>query len=236
MHVAWLCRTVADDDLALVEVVVVGHASSTTLQCRLRSALKSDSPSGYKTTASPSIRTGGRLEPAGGLHDGREAVGRVVTVLGIAAHPRAFAGLSSRKPSCLISRIEPGPHGRRGGSGWAARFDKAGWRWGFTQHDLQDRTMSGSFNQRRSNGNNSMTFPQSTLEEIIESERQMLLTAQARYGNHYVNARTSSIFLSKCIVSVEHDRMNFGRFFAIMKKHHMLSIMSTVRLHKNVRQ
>ena len=77
-----------------------------------------------------------------------------------------------------------------------------------------------------------MTFLQSTLEEIIESERQMLLTAQARYGNHYVNARTSSVFLSKCIVSIEHDRMNFGRFLAIMKKHHMLSIMSTVRLHR----
>jgi hypothetical protein len=78
-----------------------------------------------------------------------------------------------------------------------------------------------------------MTFPQSTLEEIIESERQMLLTAEDRYGNHYVNARTSSVFLSKCVVSIEHDRMNFGRFLAIMKKHHMLSIMSAVRLHKS---
>jgi hypothetical protein len=78
-----------------------------------------------------------------------------------------------------------------------------------------------------------MTFPQSTLEEIIESEQQMLLTAQDRYGSHYVNARTSSIFLSKCVTTIEHDRMNFGRFLAIMKKHHMLSIMSTVRLHKS---
>lgn len=77
-----------------------------------------------------------------------------------------------------------------------------------------------------------MSFPQSTLEEITESERQMLLTAKERYGNYYVNARASSVFLSKCIVAIDHDRLNFGRFLAIMKKHHMLSIMSAVRLHK----
>src|SRR6266849_6711492 len=77
-----------------------------------------------------------------------------------------------------------------------------------------------------------MTFLQSTLEEITESERKMLLTAKDRYGNHYVNARASSIFLSKCVVAINHDRLNFGRFLAIMKKHHMLSIMSVVRLHK----
>src|ERR1700681_1137136 len=77
-----------------------------------------------------------------------------------------------------------------------------------------------------------MDFPQSTLEEITESERQMLLTAKERFGNHYVNARASSVFLSRCIVAVEHDRMNFGRFLALAKKHHMLAIMSAVRLHK----
>jgi hypothetical protein len=60
----------------------------------------------------------------------------------------------------------------------------------------------------------------------------MLLTAKDRYGDHYVNARSSSVFLSRCIASIPHDRMNFGRFFAILKKHHMLSIISAVRLHK----
>lgn len=77
-----------------------------------------------------------------------------------------------------------------------------------------------------------MDFPQSTLEEITESERQMVLTAKERFGNHYVNARAGSVFLSRCIVSVDHDRMNFGRFLALLKKHHMLAIMSAVRLHK----
>jgi hypothetical protein len=39
-----------------------------------------------------------------------------------------------------------------------------------------------------------MDFPQSTLEEITESERQMVLTAKERFGNHYVNARAGSVF------------------------------------------
>lgn len=77
-----------------------------------------------------------------------------------------------------------------------------------------------------------MTFPQSTLEEITESERQMLLTAMERFGDYYVNARTSSVFMSRCIISVNHDRLNFARFFALMKKHHMLALLSLARLHK----
>jgi len=34
-----------------------------------------------------------------------------------------------------------------------------------------------------------MDFPQSTIEEITESERQMVLTAKERFGRHFVNAR-----------------------------------------------
>jgi hypothetical protein len=75
-------------------------------------------------------------------------------------------------------------------------------------------------------------FPQSTLEEIIESERLMLLTAEERYGKYYQNARVCSIFLSRCIASVDHDRMMFARFFALMKKHHLLALLSLLRLHK----
>jgi hypothetical protein len=76
-------------------------------------------------------------------------------------------------------------------------------------------------------------FLQSTLEEVIASERQMLLTAGDRFGKYWTTARESSIFLSRCIAAFDHDRMNFGRFTAIMKKHHMLAILSTVRLHKS---
>ena len=78
-----------------------------------------------------------------------------------------------------------------------------------------------------------MELKQSTLEEIVESERSLVLGAEARYGKYYLNARACSIFLSRSIVSVElshHD--TFGRFFSQLKKHHMLALLSTVRLHK----
>jgi hypothetical protein len=78
-----------------------------------------------------------------------------------------------------------------------------------------------------------MTFPESTLEEVVESERQMVVQAYDRFGNYWTTARESSIFLSRCVTSFDHDRMNFGRFVAILKKHHMLSILSAVRLHKS---
>jgi hypothetical protein len=77
-----------------------------------------------------------------------------------------------------------------------------------------------------------MEFPQSTFEEIAASEHDMLLRARERYGVFYVHARDCSIFLSRSVVGVDHDRMMFGRFFALMKKHHMLALLSTLRLHK----
>jgi hypothetical protein len=78
-----------------------------------------------------------------------------------------------------------------------------------------------------------MTFPQSTLEEVIDSEREMVLKAKDRFGNHWTTARDSTIFLSRSVASFNHDRMNFARFIAILKKHHMLAILSAVRLHKS---
>ena len=73
---------------------------------------------------------------------------------------------------------------------------------------------------------------QSTLEEINESERQLVAEAGSRYGKYYRHALACSVFLSHCIVSVDHDHLMFARFFALMKKHHMLALLSTLRLHK----
>jgi hypothetical protein len=78
-----------------------------------------------------------------------------------------------------------------------------------------------------------MTYPQSTLEDIIDSERAMLLDAPARYGQHYTHARASTMYLSLCIISIEFDRTDmFGRLFSLMKKHHTLAFFSALRLHK----
>jgi hypothetical protein len=78
-----------------------------------------------------------------------------------------------------------------------------------------------------------MTYPQSTLEEIIDSEQAMLLNAPQRYGQHYKHARSTTIYLTLCIESIELDRAEmFGRLFSLMKKHHTLSVFSALRLHK----
>jgi hypothetical protein len=78
-----------------------------------------------------------------------------------------------------------------------------------------------------------MIYPQSSLEEIIESERHMLLDAPARYGKYYQHARNATMYLSLCVETIEHDRADmFGRLHALMKKHHTLAFLSALRLHK----
>ena len=78
-----------------------------------------------------------------------------------------------------------------------------------------------------------MSYPQSTLEEIIDSERAMLLDAPRRYGQHYEHARATTMYLTLCIESVALDRVEmFGRLFSLMKKFHTLSVFSALRLHK----
>jgi len=77
-----------------------------------------------------------------------------------------------------------------------------------------------------------MEFLQSTLDEIIESEGKMPLLARTRYGEFYNNAIECSIFLSNCIAEIDRSRIMFERFLALTKKHHMLAVLSTVRLHR----
>ena len=77
-----------------------------------------------------------------------------------------------------------------------------------------------------------MAYLQSTLDEIIESERAMVLNGEARYGQHYKHAHAATFYLSCCVVSVENDRSEtFGRLLSLMKKQHMLAFLSALRLH-----
>ena len=78
-----------------------------------------------------------------------------------------------------------------------------------------------------------MTYPQSTLEEIVESERSMFLDGGPRYGRHFKHAKDATIYLNVCVVRVAADRSDtFGRFFSLMKKQHTLAFLSALRLHK----
>jgi hypothetical protein len=75
-------------------------------------------------------------------------------------------------------------------------------------------------------------WPQSTIVEITDSEAAMVHTAEERFGEYYRNALLTSVLLSRCVVSIDHTRMHFGRFLALAKKHHSLAVLSIVRLHK----
>jgi hypothetical protein len=75
-------------------------------------------------------------------------------------------------------------------------------------------------------------FKQSNIGEIIDSERLMVLTAPERYGKYYTHALDASVFLSKFIKSLDGDRFVFARFHSQVKKHHLLALFSTVRLHE----
>lgn len=76
-----------------------------------------------------------------------------------------------------------------------------------------------------------MDFKQSTFEEIVESEREMILTAEERYGAYYANASKFNILLSDFIKSIDPDRYIFAMFLSQIKKHSLLALFSTVRLH-----
>ena len=77
-----------------------------------------------------------------------------------------------------------------------------------------------------------MDLKQKTIGDIIDSERRLVLEAPERYGAFYTNALDASIFLTTFIKSLDPDRFVFGRYHAWVKKHHMLALFSTVRLHQ----
>lgn len=76
-----------------------------------------------------------------------------------------------------------------------------------------------------------MQFKQSTVQEIIDSEREMILTASERFGQHYESAFSSSMLLSQFVKSLRSDLFIFGVFLSQVKKHHTLALFSAVRLH-----
>jgi hypothetical protein len=77
-----------------------------------------------------------------------------------------------------------------------------------------------------------MEFKQPTIGDIIESEREMFLTADDRYGEYFTNASASNTLLNNFIKSVDDPgKFIFLVYLASVKKHHTLALFSTVRLH-----
>jgi hypothetical protein len=72
---------------------------------------------------------------------------------------------------------------------------------------------------------------QGSVDEIVESEHLLALLASERYGMYYIHARNVSLFMSECIRSIDPGYDFFAGFYAHVKKHHFLALLSSVRLH-----
>lgn len=73
---------------------------------------------------------------------------------------------------------------------------------------------------------------QSTLPQIIETEHRLAMTAAERYGKYYKHAEAATSFISLFPKSVPPTLPIFARFWSLTKKHHLLALLSTVRLHQ----
>ena len=76
-----------------------------------------------------------------------------------------------------------------------------------------------------------MDFKQSTIGEILDSEREMILKGAERYGEYFVNAADFNHLLNEFLVSINPDRFIFAAFLSQIRKHHTLALFSAVRLH-----
>ena len=71
-----------------------------------------------------------------------------------------------------------------------------------------------------------------TIGDIIESERQMFLTAGERYGEYFAHASALNTLLNNFIKSIDDpEKFIFLAYLSSVKKHHTLALFSTVRLH-----
>jgi hypothetical protein len=71
-----------------------------------------------------------------------------------------------------------------------------------------------------------------SLDLFSAQEHQMVMEAADKYGAFYVNAYNTTILLSNMVMWPVVDCDLFLRFLSQMKKHHSLSLLSTVRLHQ----
>jgi hypothetical protein len=76
-----------------------------------------------------------------------------------------------------------------------------------------------------------MEFKQETIGDIINSESQMILKGQERYGNYFVNAVEFNDLLQGFIKSIAPTHFIFAMFMAQIRKHLTLALFSAVRLH-----
>jgi hypothetical protein len=70
------------------------------------------------------------------------------------------------------------------------------------------------------------------LDSFSQQEHQKIIDAELKYGDYYVSAHCATILLSNIMLWPVTDCDVFIRFLSQMKKHHTLSLISTIRLHR----
>ena len=77
-----------------------------------------------------------------------------------------------------------------------------------------------------------MEFKQSTIGEIIDSEKEMVLTGAQRYGEYYINAGEFNALLNNFIKSIDDPgKYIFVAFLSQVRLNATLALFSSVRLH-----
>lgn len=76
-----------------------------------------------------------------------------------------------------------------------------------------------------------MGFTQNTIGEIIEREKQMVLNGAQRYGDFFIVSSEFDNLLQHFVKSVDPDRYIFTMFLSQIRKHHLLALFSSLRLH-----
>lgn len=79
-----------------------------------------------------------------------------------------------------------------------------------------------------------MDFKQSTIGNILDSEKEMVLKGAERYGEYFINAADFNQLLQEFLKPVDPmvpDRFIFAMFLSQVRTQHTLALFSAVRLH-----
>ena len=77
-----------------------------------------------------------------------------------------------------------------------------------------------------------MDFKQSTIGDIIESEKEMALTGAQRYGEYFINAAEFNALLNNFVKSIDDiEKFIFVAFLSQIRKNATLALLSSIRIH-----
>ncbi|HBB37485.1 MAG: hypothetical protein UX02_C0001G0386 [Candidatus Moranbacteria bacterium GW2011_GWC1_45_18] len=76
-----------------------------------------------------------------------------------------------------------------------------------------------------------MGTKQDTLQDIIDSEKELFLQAPSKYREFFDFALESFVFMESFVKSINLEAFIFSAFLSQIRKHHTLAFLSSVRLH-----